>query len=161
MLPADSACGSRFRYPRNSRRDNLFIVPEHNVHDPSSAASAERSEAVVDPPTRRELTATPIPGAGLAEALHEVSNALTVVMGWIERARAESSSPAGVERALDVAFGRATQAGHRPPRHRRRGPGGPSRSADVVLSDAVLGIDPRPAAPASRSRSSPCPASKS
>lgn len=143
MLPADSARGSRFRYPRNSRRDNLFIVPEHNVHDPSSTASAERSEAVVDPPTRREPAASPIGGAGLAEALHEVSNALTVVMGWIERARAESSSPAGVERALDVAFGRATQA--RIIVRRAIGaevPEEPSRSADVVLSDAVLGIDP-------------------
>lgn len=113
------------------------------MHDPSPTASPERSEVVVDPPTRRE----PIPslgnGAGLAEALHEVSNALTVVMGWIERARAESSSPAAVERALDVAFGRASQA--RIIVRRAIGaevPESASRSADVVLSDAVLGIEP-------------------
>ena len=86
---------------------------------------------------------SPGTGAGLAEALHEVSNALTVVMGWIERARAESSSPAAVERALDVAFGRASQA--RIIVRRAIGaevPESASRSADVVLSDAVLGVEP-------------------
>ncbi len=113
------------------------------MHDPSPTASAERSEGVVDPPTRREPMPSPGAGAGLAEALHEVSNALTVVMGWIERARAESSSPAGVERALDVAFGRASQA--RIIVRRAIGaevPESASRSADVVLSDAVLGVEP-------------------
>jgi CheY-like chemotaxis protein len=113
------------------------------VHDPSSTASAERSEGAVDPSGGRAAAPHVSTGAGLAEALHEVSNALTVVMGWIERARAESSSPAGVERALDVAFGRAAQA--RIIVRRAIGaevPEAAPRSAAAVLSDAVLGVEP-------------------
>jgi CheY-like chemotaxis protein len=116
-------------------------VPEPIAHDPSSTASADRSEGVVDPLPRHD--STPPSGAGLAEALHEVSNALTVVMGWIERARAESSSPEAVERALDVAFGRAAQA--RIIVRRAIGaevPESAPRSASAVLGEAVLGIEP-------------------
>lgn len=113
------------------------------MHDPSSTASAERSEGVVDPPSARDTAPPSSASTGLAEALHEVSNALTVVMGWIERARAESSSPAGVERALDVAFGRAAQA--RIIVRRAIGaevPESAPRSAAAVLNEAVLGIEP-------------------
>ena len=111
------------------------------MHDPSFTASAERSEGAVDPPTRHD--SAPPSSAGLAEALHEVSNALTVVIGWIERARAESSSPLAVERALDVASGRAAQA--RIIVRRAIGaevPDAAPRSAAAVLNDAVLGIEP-------------------
>jgi CheY-like chemotaxis protein len=116
-----------------------LIVPEPSVHDPWSTASAERSEVVADPPNRRDSA----PTTGFAEALHEVSNALTVVMGWIERARAESSSPAAVERALGVAFSRAAQA--RIIVRQAIGaevPESPALTADDVLSDAVLGVEP-------------------
>jgi CheY-like chemotaxis protein len=120
-------------------------VPEPIVHDPSFTASAERSEGAVDPSSRHDSTPPSGvgAGAGLAEALHEVSNALTVVIGWIERARSESSSPAAVERALDVAFSRAAQA--RIIVRRAIGaevPEASARSAAAVLHDAVLGIEP-------------------
>jgi len=113
------------------------------VHDPSSTASVQRSEGAVDPSSRNEAAPSVSAGAGLAEALHEVSNALTVVMGWIERARVESSSPAGVERALDVAIGRAAQA--RIIIRRAIGADVPEaalRSAAAVLDEAVLGVEP-------------------
>ena len=108
------------------------------MHDPSSTASTERA---VESPSRAD--STPASSAGLAEALHEVSNALTVVMGWIERARAESASPAAVERALDVASGRAAQA--RIIVRRAIGaevPESAPRSAAAVLSEAVVGLEP-------------------
>ena len=84
-----------------------------------------------------------VPGEGLAEALHEVSNALTVVIGWIERARAESGSALAVERALDVASGRAAQA--RLIVRRAIGAEVPEtapRSAATILDEAVLGVEP-------------------
>lgn len=113
------------------------------MHDPSSTASAERSDRAVDSPIRSDAAPPPRAEAGLAEALHEVSNALTVVIGWIERARSESSSPAAVERALDVASGRAAQA--RIIVRRAIGaevPGAAPRSAAAVLGEAVVGLEP-------------------
>ncbi|MEO7329812.1 MAG: ATP-binding protein, partial [Minicystis sp.] len=85
----------------------------------------------------------PASSAGLAEALHEVSNALTVVIGWIERARAESSSPEGVEHALGIAASRATQA-----RDIVRRAIGAEVSADLpssvgaLIHEATLGLEP-------------------
>lgn len=113
------------------------------MHDPSSTASVQRSEGAVDPLSSSGPAPSASAGAGLAEALHEVSNALTVIMGWIERARAESSSPAGVERALDVAIGRAAQA--RIIVRRAIGAEVPEtapRSAAAILDEAVLGVEP-------------------
>ncbi|MEP7125824.1 MAG: ATP-binding protein [Byssovorax sp.] len=113
-------------------------MPEPIVHDPSSTASVERAVGSSSPDDP-----APASSAGLAEALHEVSNALTVVIGWIERARAESSSPAAVERALDVASGRAAQA--RIIVRRAIGaevPESAPRSAAAVLSEAVVGLEP-------------------
>ncbi|MRG97669.1 ATP-binding protein [Polyangium spumosum] len=46
----------------------------------------------------------------LAGVLHEVSNALTVVLGWIDRARGEIDSMPTVEDALTVAASRARHA---------------------------------------------------
>ena len=118
-------------------------MPEPIAHAPSPTASAERSEGAVDSPTRHDPGPPSSAEAGLAEALHEVSNALTVVIGWIERARAESSSPAAVERALDIAFGRAAQA--RIIVRRAIGaevPASLPRSCAAVLGDAVLGLEP-------------------
>jgi CheY-like chemotaxis protein len=113
-------------------------VPEPIVHDPSSTASVQRA---VDPPSGSVAASSA--GAGLPEALHEVSNALTVVMGWIERARAESSSPLAVDRALDIAIERAAQA--RIIIRRAIGaevPDSVPRLAGEVLDEAVLGVEP-------------------
>lgn len=82
------------------------------------------------------------PARDLAGALHEVSNALTVVIGWIERARAEGSA-ADVERALDVAADRASQARTIV----RRAIGAevnaePPAPVVAVLADAVTGLEP-------------------
>ena len=43
----------------------------------------------------------------LAAALHEISNALTVVLGWLEEARMASEGNARAERAIDIALSRA------------------------------------------------------
>jgi CheY-like chemotaxis protein len=83
------------------------------------------------------------PPRDLAGALHEVSNALTVVLGWIERARQGAHSPVDVEAALDVAVSRASQARDIV----RRAIGaevqedGPVSGAQVVV-DAMLGLEP-------------------
>lgn len=118
-------------------------MPDPIAHAPSFTASAERSEGGVDSPNRYDPGPPSSAEAGLAEALHEVSNALTVVVGWIERARAESRSPAAVERALDIASGRAAQA--RIIVRRAIGaevPASLPRSCAAVLNDAVLGLEP-------------------
>lgn len=94
-----------------------------------------------------------VPGSGegpraaeLAEALHEVSNSLTVILGWIERARTEvrvAGTPEPVERALDVASTRAAQA--RDLVRRAIGAEVAStapRLASVVVAEAVIGLDP-------------------
>lgn len=56
---------------------------------------------------------TPEPAANgsMAGALHEVSNALTVVMGWLNAARAEVLSDS-VREALDVAYKHARRGHH-------------------------------------------------
>ena len=85
----------------------------------------------------------PDPTRDLAGALHEVSNALTVLMGWIGRARDAHGDEGEIERALDVAAGRAAQA--RAIVRRAIGAeveaDAPASTADVVR-DAVLGLDP-------------------
>jgi CheY-like chemotaxis protein len=83
------------------------------------------------------------PEGDLSGALHEVSNALTVVLGWIERARAESGSPEGVEHALGIAASRATQARDIV----RRAIGAEvaaelPRSVGALLHEAALGLEP-------------------
>jgi CheY-like chemotaxis protein len=76
----------------------------------------------------------------LAAALHEVSNALTVVLGWIERAQTADDDVAS---ALDVAAARARQA--RNIVRRAIGaavpPEASSTIADIVR-DAVTGLEP-------------------
>lgn len=95
------------------------------------------------------------PTHDLAGVLHEVSNALTVIVGWIERAREEQG--ADLNRALGVASSRARDAR----RLIRRAIGadvGASRNGDVeaapmslreptralseVIDDAVTGLEP-------------------
>jgi CheY-like chemotaxis protein len=123
-------------------------VPETTVPDAALTAQAESAADAGggEGDEAREAPASaavPATQQGLAEALHEVSNALTVVLGWIERARADKASPGGVERALDVAASRAAQA--RSIVRRAIGaevpPDGP-RSASWVLDEAVVGLEP-------------------
>lgn len=79
------------------------------------------------------------PAADLAGALHEVSNALTVILGWIEKARADG----GASTALDVAAGRARQARNIVRRAiGARVPADPPREVSVIVDDAVLGLEP-------------------
>jgi CheY-like chemotaxis protein len=84
----------------------------------------------------------PDPTQDLAAALHEVSNALTVVLGWIERARS-AEGPVELERALDVASARASQARVIV----RRAIGAevraePTELVSEICADALTGLDP-------------------
>jgi CheY-like chemotaxis protein len=105
---------------------------------PSLASAAD------DAPTPTSTTTPRLsPEADLSGALHEVSNALTVVLGWIERARAEAGSPEGVEHALGIAASRATQARDIV----RRAIGAEvaaelPRSVAALLHEAALGLEP-------------------
>jgi len=88
------------------------------------------------------------PEADLAAALHEVSNALTVVLGWLDTVRARI--PAGAEReqleeAIDVARTHA-RLGHRVARRAIgadvHGAGSRERTAHSMARCAVLGVTP-------------------
>ena len=70
------------------------------------AASADEAPPV----TRPSLGPPADPARDLAGALHEISNALTVVLGWIDRARVASEARDEVERALHIAADRASMA---------------------------------------------------
>lgn len=74
-----------------------------------------------------EPAATPAYNGSMAGALHEVSNALTVVMGWLNAARAEVLSDS-VREALDVAYKHARR-GHHVARSAIAGP--PTNNCDV------------------------------
>lgn len=108
---------------------------------------------------RPSLIPSTDPTRDLAGALHEVSNALTVVLGWIERAREANESPVAsptdpdtpfpparpveVERALEVAAHRASQARSIV----RRAIGAevaaePPAPVAAVVMDAVTGLEP-------------------
>src|SRR5690348_16039062 len=79
----------------------------------------------------------------LAGALHEVSNALTVVIGWLERARAGEASRAEVERAIEIASARSRLA-----RDIVRRAIGAEVAADATstvgsaIDDAIVGLEP-------------------
>ena len=97
-------------------------------------------------PARPSLRPSLLPGDpahDLAGALHEVSNALTVVLGWIERARDVTSAPPEVERALEVAADRAALARSIV----RRAIGAeslaePAAAVSMVVADAIVGLEP-------------------
>ena len=79
----------------------------------------------------------PEPG-GLAEALHDASNALTVVLGWLEEAGREGQPEPFVRRAIEIAAKKAREAralsreaiGAAPPREQPRG-------ASAILREVV------------------------
>jgi len=79
----------------------------------------------------------------LAGVLHEVSNALTVVLGWIDRARSDIDAPSGVEDALVIA---ATRARHARQIVRRAigadVPDDTPASVASILAEAAKGCEP-------------------
>ncbi|MEJ7727935.1 MAG: ATP-binding protein [Polyangiaceae bacterium] len=88
-------------------------------------------------------TAAEAADADLAGALHEVSNALTVILGWIERARAEDEDRRPQRRALEIAESRARQARDVV----RRAIGAevaaePPRGLGSLVDEAVTGVEP-------------------
>ncbi len=100
------------------------------------AGSSPNVVAAARPPS------TP-PDRDLPGALHEVSNALTVVLAWIESARELSGDASEAARALDVAASRARQARHIVRRAiGARVPEEPPVPVAGVLNDAVTGLDP-------------------
>ncbi len=79
----------------------------------------------------------------LAGALHEVSNALTVVLGWIDRARGEVEDAGSVEAALAIAASRARHA--RQIVRRAIGADVPDEvpaTVASILTEAATGLDP-------------------
>jgi CheY-like chemotaxis protein len=107
-------------------------VSAFSAHDPSPPVSSSSPISALADPSR-----------DLAGALHEVSNALTVVLGWIDRARAVSHAPAEVERALEVAASRGAQA--RSIVRRAIGAEAPAESpaaVGAVVADALTGLEP-------------------
>jgi CheY-like chemotaxis protein len=84
----------------------------------------------------------PVPDRDLAGALHEVSNALTVVLGWLDNARAAASGEA--LQAIEVARAHAS-LGHAIARRAVGAPvgdGAELRSALNLVRDTVLGVSP-------------------
>jgi CheY-like chemotaxis protein len=116
-------------------------APSESAAEPRSAADARR-DIPEAPPTRPSLPPVD-PARDLAGALHEVSNALTVVVGWIERARCAEGAGPEVQRALDVAASRAAQA-RNIVRHAIGAEARPEPEEEVgaVLADALTGVEP-------------------
>ena len=93
-------------------------------------------------PSRPGLPAAPAanPHEDLAAALHEVSNALTVLLGWADAARG-MSDPHEIAAALDIVTARASQA--RTIARRAIGaadPPVPSSTVAALVDDAALGL---------------------
>jgi CheY-like chemotaxis protein len=90
-----------------------------------------------------ELRDPPSSERDLGGALHEVSNALTVVLGWLEAAKEELPANEASRRAIDIALSRAKFAR----RLARRAIGDDSEPLDedadlgAVLHDAITGVE--------------------
>lgn len=77
-------------------------------------------------------------GIGAKEALHDVSNALTVVLGWLEEASREDLSPEEARRAVAVAMRRAREARTLAREAIGAAPRGDvARAVAVIVSDAI------------------------
>jgi len=103
----------------------------------SDAPPHEPSKNDADSTSRRQSD------RDLSGALHEVSNALTVVLGWIDRARDELDGASSVEDALSIAAARARHA--RQIVRRAIGAGVPDDApcaANAILRDAITGCEP-------------------
>ena len=133
------------RYDPSVAVRNLPEHPEAPLPSVEAPESAIPRSAPI-PSLRPSMLPPGDPARDLGAALHEVSNALTVVLGWIERARGALADPGAtpeVERALDIASTRAAQARGIV----RRAIGaetGPEPNAPVafLVEDALTGIEP-------------------
>lgn len=100
------------------------------------------------PPSSSPSSSDSDPDRDLGGALHEVSNALTVIVGWLERARAEGTTPADLRRAVDVAYARAIDG--RVIARRAIGAAAESRLLELPLpelvAEATTGVSPEAAA---------------
>lgn len=106
----------------------------------SDAPSHESSKIDGEPTPRRQSD------RDLAGALHEVSNALTVVLGWIDRARSELDEPPAIADALNIVAERARHA--RQIVRRAIGADVPDDApcaAEAILRDAITGCEPEAA----------------
>jgi CheY-like chemotaxis protein len=124
--------------PVEARDDEANAISKGSFDAPPPAESSPRATRASrlrdDPPVSA-------PERDLAGALHEVSNALTVVLGWIEQAR--ESNPTEVLPALDIAAARARHA--RTIVRRAIGaevPPEESAAVAVLVRDAVKGLEP-------------------
>lgn len=116
-------------------------LPAAGAEPAAPAAHGELARAEAGP---RASVAAAVPSAEvLAGALHEVSNALTVVMGWLDEAIAREPT-APVREALEVARAHAA-VGYRLAREGigAEVPSSKERSAAAIARDAVLGIQPQ------------------
>lgn len=101
---------------------------------------------------RSELSISPVSETELQGALHEVSNALTVVLGWLGNAR-EQLPPGPARDSLEIAYAHARR-GHRVARRAIGATVSPSGEADspavrhavAVAKEAVLATDREAAA---------------
>lgn len=90
-----------------------------------------------------EVTARRQSDRDLAGALHEVSNALTVVLGWLDRARTELDEAPSIADALSIVAARARHA--RQIVRRAIGADVPVDApcaAEAILRDAITGCEP-------------------
>jgi len=79
----------------------------------------------------------------LAGVLHEVSNALTVVLGWIDRARSDTECVPSVEDALSIASSRARHARHIVRRAiGAEVPDDVPMTVSAIIAEAAMGLDP-------------------
>lgn len=96
-----------------------------------------------EPTEGTQAQAATDPARDMGAALHEVSNALTVILGWLGRGQELRHDPEEVERALRIAAGRASQARAIV----RRAIGAdveedPERAVADVVADIVTGLEP-------------------
>lgn len=103
-----------------------------------------RARAALEPASGQPAKGEPVTGerplepVGLAEALHDASNALTVVLGWLEEAGREGQPEPFVRRAIEIAAKKAREAralsreaiGAAPPREQ-------PRRASAILGEVV------------------------
>lgn len=96
------------------------------------------------------------PERDVVGALHEVSNALTVVVGWLERARQVGSADPDLSRALEIASARAIDGRHIARRAIGAAPGtfSAEQPLDEILAEAIEGVLPEASARGIRLRSS-------
>lgn len=117
-------------------------MTEHDTghQDPTVAGhvAVAESDTALGEPLARKQSDRDLPGV-----LHEVSNALTVVLGWIDRARGEIEGMPVVEDALAIAAARARHA--RQIVRRAIGADVPDempQSVAAILDEAATGCEP-------------------